>query len=81
MSLKIVYPICCGIDVHKTFVVACLAYTNSSNITSYSSRRFSTYTNSLRELASWLETHNCRDVCLESTGKYWIPVFNILEPS
>lgn len=81
MSLKIVYPICCGIDVHKTFVVACIASTNSSNITSYSSQRFSTYTNGLRELASWLEAHSCRDICMESTGKYWIPVFNILEPS
>jgi len=81
MSLKIVYPICCGIDVHKTFVVACVASTNSSNITSYSSHRFSTYTNGLRELALWLEAHNCRDVCMESTGKYWIPIFNILESS
>jgi transposase len=81
MSLKIVYPICCGIDVHKTFLIACIASTNSSNITSYSSHRFSTYTNNLRELVTWLEHHNCRDVCMESTGKYWIPIFNILEPS
>lgn len=54
MSLKIVYPICGGIDVHKTFVAACIASTNSLNITSYSSHRFSTYTNNLRELVTWL---------------------------
>ena len=33
MALKIVYPVCCGIDVHKTFVVACIASTNSKGVT------------------------------------------------
>ena len=41
--------------------------------------RFSTNTGDLRRLADWLANHNCKDVCMESTGKYWIPVFNILE--
>lgn len=77
--LKIVYPICCGIDVHKTFVVACVAGTDGKGVTSYQSHRFSTYTGGLRELAKWLSAHNCRDVCMESTGKYWHPVYNILE--
>ena len=77
--LKIVYPICCGIDVHKTFVVACIASTNSKGITVYKSHRFSTYTKGLKELSQWLCENNCRDVCMESTGKYWIPVFNVLE--
>lgn len=40
MSLKIVYKICCGIDVHKTFVVACIASTNDIGVTSYESHRF-----------------------------------------
>ncbi len=79
--LKIVYPICCGIDVHKTFVVACIAATNEKNITTYKSKRFSTYTKNLRELAAWLSENSCRDVCMESTGKYWHPVYNILEAS
>jgi len=77
--LKIVYPICCGIDVHKTFVVACIASTNDKNITSYQTKRFSTYTKNLRELSKWLDENNCKDVCMESTGKYWHPVYNILE--
>lgn len=81
MSLKIVYPTCCGIDVHKTFVIACIASTNSSGITSYKSHRFSTFTKGLNELLQWLLFHNCTDVCMESTGKYWIPIFNVLEPS
>jgi transposase len=79
MALKIVYKICCGIDVHKTFVVACIASTNIQGVTTYQSHRFSTYTKGLKELLQWLLESNCRDVCMESTGKYWIPVYNVLE--
>ena len=79
---KIVYPICCGIDVHKSFVMACIAATNEKGVTTYSKpKRFSTFTNELRRLSAWLAANNCRDVCMESTGKYWIPVYNILEPT
>lgn len=77
--LKIVYPICCGIDVHKNFIVACIAATDDKGVTTYKSHRFSTYTNDLKYLLKWLLENNCRDVCMESTGKYWIPVYNILE--
>ena len=79
MALKIVYKICCGIDVHKTFVVACIASTNDKGVTSYESHRFSTYTSGLKTLLQWLLKRNCKDICMESTGKYWIPVYNILE--
>ncbi|NCB42973.1 MAG: IS110 family transposase [Clostridia bacterium] len=79
--LKIVYPICCGIDVHKSFVVACVASTSSQGVTTYKSHRFSTFTKGLRELLQWLLQNDCRDVCMESTGKYWIPIYNILEPT
>ena len=48
--LKIVYPICCGIDVHKTFVIACIASTNEVGITKYQSKRFSTFTKGLHDL-------------------------------
>ncbi len=77
--LKIVYPICCGMDVHKSFVVACIATTNECGVTTYQSKRFSTFTNDLRRCAAWLEKNRCKDVCMESTGKYWIPIYNILE--
>lgn len=79
--LKIVYPICCGLDVHKSFVFACVAATNEKGVTTYQSKRFSTFTRGLIELSDWLARHGCRDVCMESTGKYWIPVWNILEPT
>ena len=79
--LKIVYPICCGMDVHKSFLVACIASTNQQGVTSYKSKRFSTFTGDLRLCARWLAENNCKDVCMESTGKYWIPIYNILEPT
>lgn len=81
MALKIVYQICCGIDVHKTFVVACIASTDFKGVTNYKRHRFSTYTSGLKELLQWLLNNNCKDVCMESTGKYWIPVYNVLEKS
>lgn len=77
--LKIVYPICCGMDVHKSFVVACIASTNEQGVTTYKSKRFSTFTGDLRQCADWLSENNCKDVRMESTGEYWIPVYNILE--
>lgn len=77
--LKIAYPICCGIDVHKTFVVACIASTNEVGITTYKSKRFSTFTSGIKELSNWLSDSSCKDVCMESTGKYFYPVYNILE--
>ena len=81
LMLKIIYPNCCGIDVHKTFVVAVVAITDKQGITNYHRKRFSTFTNGLVQLRDWLEYYSCFDVCMESTGKYWIPVFNILEKS
>ena len=78
-TVDIVYPVCCGIDVHKSFLVACIATTDERNHTTHQIRRFSTFTGDLRKLAEWLAVNNCRDVCMESTGKYWIPVFNTLE--
>jgi len=66
-------------DIHKSFIVACIATTDERNHTTHQIRRFSTFTGDLRKLADWLASNNCKDVCMESTGKYWIPVFNILE--
>ena len=73
------YKICCGIDVHKNFVVACIAKTDKQGVTTYERHHFSTYTKGLKQLLKWLLDRNCKDVCMESTGKYWIPVYNVLE--
>jgi transposase len=77
-AMKVVYPICCGVDVHKTFLVATLI--TSQGITPhYSKKRFSTFNNSILAFKQWLIENNCFDVCMESTGKYWVPIYNLLE--
>ncbi len=47
----------------------------------YQKKRFSTFNNSILQFKQWLLDNNCFDVCMESTGKYWVPVFNLLEDS
>ena len=79
LSFKILKFNCCGLDVHKTWIYACIGITDSKNRTEYKQARFSSFTKGLNELCDWLAKYNCTDVCMESTGKYWIPVFNILE--
>ena len=77
--MKVVYQICCGVDVHKSFLVATIIKTTSGVQPSYHKKRFSTFNNSILEFKKWLLDNSCRDVCMESTGKYWVPVFNLLE--
>jgi len=77
--MKIIHPICCGVDVHKKTIVATIASTAPAGITQYITESFSTFNHDLFRFRTWLTDHNCFDVCMESTGKYWIPVFNILE--
>lgn len=78
--MKIVFPICCGVDVHKSFLVATIIKTPKDSLQpSYQKRRFSTFNSDLNRFADWLHENDCLDVCMESTGKYWGPVFNILE--
>ena len=77
--MKVVYQTCCSIDVHKSFLVATIIKTTSGVQPSYQKKRFSTFNNSILEFKQWLLDNSCRDVCMESTGKYWVPVFNLLE--
>jgi transposase len=76
---KIYRKNCCGLDVHKTWVFACIGITDENGRTEYKQARFSMFTKGLRELAAWLTKYGCTEVCIESAGKFWIPVFNILE--
>ena len=78
--MKIVFPTCCGVDVHKSFLVATIIKTPQDSLQpSYQKKRFSTFNSDLNHFANWLHENNCLDVCMESTGKYWVPVYNILE--
>ena len=76
--MKVIYPKACGVDVHKSFIVAVIC--DSTSITpKYSRKRFSTYNNSLIKFKNWLIDNDCQNVCMESTGKYYVPVYNALE--
>ena len=76
---KIIKKNCCGLDVHKTWIFACIGITDSLDRTDYKQARFSSFSKGSQELCDWLAKYNCTDVCMESTGKYWSPVYNILE--
>ncbi len=76
---KIFRKNCCGLDVHKTWIFACIGVTDAKGITQYKQARFSSFSKGLRELVDWLALYSCKEVCMESAGKYWIPIFNILE--
>ena len=76
--MKVIYPKACGVDVHKTFIVAVIC--DSTSITpKYLRKRFSTFNNSLIQFRNWLIDNDCQNVCMESTGKYYVPVYNALE--
>ena len=79
LPVKVIYQTCCGVDVHKSFLVATIIKTTSGVQPSYQKKRFSTFNNSILAFKQWLLDNSCRDVCMESTGKYWVPVFNLLE--
>ena len=72
---------CAGLDVHKNMIMAAIIDTDPETLeASYKVRKFSAMNDDILNLKDWLLENQCRDVCMESTGKYWIPVFNILEP-
>lgn len=78
--LKIVRFNCAGLDIHKNLIVATIGITDKkTNVTEYFQESFKTFNYDLYRLLNWLIEHNCYDICMESTGKYWIPIFNILE--
>lgn len=76
---KIFRKNCCGLDVHKTWIYACIGITDTNGRTDYKEARFSSFSRGLHELSDWLAKFSCTEVCMESSGKYWIPVFNVLE--
>lgn len=77
--MKLVYPICCGVDVHKNIFVATIVSTDNVGIATYQQKSFSTINYDIKNFHNWLIKNSCYHVCMESTGKYWIPIFNYLE--
>ena len=76
--MEVIYQKACGIDVHKSFIVAVICDSTSAK-PQYLRKRFSTFNNSLIEFRNWLLANDCQNVCMESTGKYYVPVYNALE--
>lgn len=72
--MDVIYERCCGIDVHKRMVMACIIVKGKKEI-----REFGTMTDDLMGMISWLKETNCQVAAMESTGVYWKPVYNLLE--
>ena len=77
--MRLVFPICCGLDVHKNVIVATIVSTDKNGISEYNQKAFSTINSDIQKFHNWLIENDCYHVCMESTGKYWIPIFNYLE--
>ncbi len=76
--MEVLYPICCGLDVHKQMLTACLSVVSPDGRRSKETRIYFTMTDDLKRLADWLKEAGCKQVAMESTGIYWKPVYNIL---
>ena len=74
--MEAIYSICCGVDVHKKMLVACLRRGKR-----HETRQFGTTTDELLGLSTWLMNEKCEAVAMESTASYWKPLYNILEES
>jgi transposase len=77
--LEVIYERCCGLDVHKKSVVACLIVAGAGGEPNKEIRTFGTMTEDLLELSDWLAAAGCTHVAMESTGVYWKPIYNLLE--
>ena len=75
--MRIMHECCCGLDVHKKMILACLLRQGSEK----QIRQFGTTTGELQTMKEWLVQSGCTHVAMESTGVYWKPVYNILEGS
>src|SRR5215510_5406276 len=76
-AMEVLYPRCCGLDVHKETVVACLRLVIDGKVVK-EVRTFSTTTAGLMALSEWLAENKCTQIAMEATGVYWKPVWHIL---
>jgi transposase len=72
--MDVVYDRCCGLDVHKKSITACVIVSKGKEI-----KTFGTMTHDLFELVDWIKSKRCTHVAMESTGVYWKPIYNLLE--
>ena len=74
--MEVMHKRVAGLDVHKATIVACVRI-QSGGAVKRECRTFSTTTDGLHALLSWLTEHGCSHVAMEATGVYWIPVWKI----
>jgi transposase len=80
-NMEVMMGRCCGIDVHKSKLTACLMVSKPNGKAEKTIKTFSTMTSDLLALKDWLEAEGCTHVAIESTRVHWKPAFNILEGS
>jgi transposase len=74
-----IYTSCCGLDVHKRSIQACVRRLRDNGSIHQETRTFGTMTRDILEMADWLAAEAVTHVALESTGVYWKPIYNLLE--
>jgi len=79
MIMQNLLEVCCGLDVHKEVIVACLLKGSLDEEPEPVIREFTTLLSGLDEFKGWIMENNCRNVAMESTGVYWFPIYNALE--
>jgi transposase len=77
--MELIYAICCGLDVHKRSIQACLRRLGLDGRIHQETRSFGTMTRDILEMADWLAAAGVTHVAMESTGVYWKPIYNLLE--
>ena len=73
--MDVIYKVCCGIDVHKNKLVACLKIKGKKDVI----KEFSGQTEDIKSMANWLKENECENVAMESTASYWKPLVNVFE--
>jgi transposase len=76
--MQVIYTRCCGIDLHKKVIVACLLICTAQGVQK-EIQTFSTMVQDLYRLRDWLKTKQCQAAAMESTGVFWKPIWNVLE--
>jgi transposase len=78
--MRILHRRCAGLDVHKKSISACLRIRSRKHSqTEIHKAEFGTFTAELERLRDWLREHKVKQVVMESTGVFWVPVWNVLE--
>jgi transposase len=77
--LSVIHEVCCGLDIHKESISACMIFSDDQGNMRTEYQEFDAFTDELIRLRTWLVDYECPIVAMESTGIYWRPLHNVLE--